>query len=828
MKWQGGFLILQEETYCMRSHRIVFICLLFVSLLWSNTPLKAQQVDSVARMTTDSLVKYYSDSGSNVGGDTAVSSLLLKLEQLDQTLNKANSLLKRGFDTTSINEELPYYEDLSRLVLDNLTNDHNRYNLRNLYATRVLLVQMRRKVKTWQTDLIRYSKVVASTSMEIRNVAQDSVLKSMPSDSTLLNLYFHQINEVSKKWTKADTMQRKAIRKIGILQNRVAKLYFEINDLTDEVAYRISSYNNLIFAKEEPPLWEASFQDYPVSFAAAFWPSFDRVLYLLNFYYGLTWDARFLNFFIAVGFFIWILILRRYVSKNGDENVFSPLQFIGKQAFLSALLLYFTIGPFLYLTPPAIYVELLWLGMILMVTILMWDRFPQVFRKYWIGVILLFILFGMDNLLDQTSLEERWALAILNMAAIWLGWKLTVASKASKTNLPRFTIEMVHLFWIVNALALFLNIIGRFTIAKFLSNSSVLGFALFMSLFVLVEVVLEALYLQMETQKNIRMVPMVDMGEVKEKFKGVLTIGAVVLWAMAIAWSLNVYNPILEWLDESLAKERTVGSFVFTWSSILIFMLVLVVSFLLARLLTFTFGGDSSQFAGNRKSKAGSWILLIRLVILIGGFLLAIGAAGIPTDKLAIVIGALGVGIGFGLQNVVNNLVSGVILAFEKPMQTGDVIELGTRIGTVKEIGIRSSKITTYDGSVIIVPNGDFISQQLINWTHSNSYRRIELIVGVAYGTDLEKAQSLINKVLNETEGVMNHPPSAVLVHDFSDSAVLFRILFWTNNYDSWTSLKSNVLRSVYNEFAANAITIPFPQRDIYIRSMPNGGVANS
>ena len=805
----------------MRRNRIAIICLLFTGLFWPDLQLKAQQSDSIPRVTTDSLVMYYNDSANTVGGDTAVSSLLLKLEQLDQTLNKANSLLKRGFDTSSINEELPYYEDLSKLVFDNLTNDHSRYNLRNLYATRVLLVQMRRKVKAWQTDLIRYSKVVASTSMEIRNMAQDSVLKSMPSDSTLLNLYFHQISEVAKKWSKADTMQRQAIRKIGILQNRVARLYFEINDLTDEVAYRISSYNKLIFDKEEPPLLEASLKDYPNSFMAAFWPSFDRVVYLLSFYYGLTWDARFLNFFIALGFFVWVIILRRYVSKNDNTTVLSPLQFIGKKALLSAILLYFTIGPFLYLTPPAIYVELLWLGMILVVTLLMWDRFPQAFRKYWIGIIILFILFGMDNLLDQTSLEERWSLAILNIVAIWLGWKLVSVIRTSKAQLPRFTFELAHLFWIVNALALFLNILGRFTIAKFLSNSSVLGFALFMSLQVLVEVVLEALYLQMETQKHMRLVPLVDLGEVKEKFKGVLTFGAIILWAMAIAWSLNIYNPILEWLDETLAKERSVGSFAFTLQSVLIFVVVLAISFLLARLLTFTFGADSSQFAGNRKSKAGSWILLLRLVVLIGGFLLAIGAAGIPTDKLAIIIGALGVGIGFGLQNVVNNLVSGVILAFEKPMQTGDVIELGTRIGTVKEIGIRSSKITTYDGSVIIVPNGDFISQQLINWTHSNSYRRIELIVGVAYGTDLEKAQQLIDKVLKETEGVMNHPPSSILVHDFADSAVQFRILFWTNNYDSWTSLKSNVLRTVYKEFADNSITIPFPQRDIYIRSMP-------
>lgn len=810
----------------MRRSHLLYSSIILSSFLLFFTGLKGQEVgnrsDSAMRQVSDSIVRQYGDTSYKLSSDTAVSSLLLKLEQLDQTLNKANSLLKRGFDTSSIVEELPYYEDLSRLVFDNLVNDHNRYNLRNLYATRVLLVQMRKKVKTWQADLIRYSKVVASTSLEIRNMAKDSALRSVPSDTTLLNLYFRQINDVSKKWSKADTLQRQAIRKIGILQNRVARLYFEINDLTDDVAYRISSYNNLIFTKEEPPLWEAKGRDYPNSFMSSLWPSFQRVAHLLDFYYGLTWETRFLNFFLALGFFIWIFLVRRHVKRAGNPAVLAPLQYIGDRAVPSSILLYFTIGPFLYLTPPAIYVELLWLGMMLMVTLLLWKRFSPDFRKIWIGVIFLFVLFGMDNLLDQTSLEERWALAVLNALALVLSWKLVKIVQNDKATLPRFTLEMTHVFWIANALALVLNVVGRFTIAKFLSNSSVLGFALFMSLQVLVTVVLEVLYLQMETQKNLRLVPMVDFDEVKNKFKGVLTAGAVVLWAMAIAWSLNIYNPILEWLGESLNKERSVGSFVFTLSSILVFVTVLVVSYLLARLLSFTFGADTAQFAGNRKSKAGSWILLLRLIILSGGFLLAIGAAGIPTDKLAIVIGALGVGIGFGLQNVVNNLVSGVILAFEKPMQIGDVIELGTRIGTVKEIGIRSSKITTYDGSVIIVPNGDFISQQLVNWTHSNSYRRIELFVGVAYGTDLEKAQHCMERALNDTEGVMNHPPYSVLVHEFADSAVQFRILFWTNNYDSWTGLKSSVLRAVYQEFAAQQIVIPFPQRDIYIRSAPD------
>ena len=145
---------------------------------------------------------------------------------------------------------------------------------------------------------------------------------------------------------------------------------------------------------------------------------------------------------------------------------------------------------------------------------------------------------------------------------------------------------------------------------------------------------------------------------------------------------------------------------------------------------------------------------------------------------VAIVLGALGVGIGFGLQSIVNNLVSGIILAFEKPIKIGDVIQLGPFFGKVKEIGIRSSKVITYDGADVIIPNGDLLSQQLTNWTLTDQTRRIELVVGVAYGSDIPMVREVIRKVITDQETVMKYPEPLILVNEFSDSSVDFRLLF--------------------------------------------------
>ena len=214
-------------------------------------------------------------------------------------------------------------------------------------------------------------------------------------------------------------------------------------------------------------------------------------------------------------------------------------------------------------------------------------------------------------------------------------------------------------------------------------------------------------------------------------------------------------------------------------------------------------------------------ILVSKLGIISLGILIAFAASGIPLDKITSIIGALGVGIGFGLQNVVNNLVSGVILAFEKPIEIGDQVEVGGRLGKVKEIGIRSSKLATFEGAEVIIPNGDLISQQVVNWTLSNNHRRVEIIVGVKYGSNLLDAKTILEKVILANDKVDKHPLPLVLVHQFNNSSIDFRLLFWTD-IAQWVELKSEIMLGIDEAFRSAGIEIPFPQQDVYIKQMPD------
>ena len=206
-------------------------------------------------------------------------------------------------------------------------------------------------------------------------------------------------------------------------------------------------------------------------------------------------------------------------------------------------------------------------------------------------------------------------------------------------------------------------------------------------------------------------------------------------------------------------------------------------------------------------------------MLVTAGFILALLVSGIPMDRLAIILGALSVGIGFGLQNVVNNLISGVILIFERPIQTGDLVEVQQYTGFVKDIGIRSSIIRTYEGAEVIVPNGNLVSQEVINWTLSNRQRRVEVLVGVAYGSDAARVAELLKGVMEQHQKVLKLPAPLVLFSGMGDSALNFTMRFWTSDIDHWMQTQSEITTAVYDELNKAGISIPFPQRDLHIKS---------
>jgi potassium efflux system protein len=205
------------------------------------------------------------------------------------------------------------------------------------------------------------------------------------------------------------------------------------------------------------------------------------------------------------------------------------------------------------------------------------------------------------------------------------------------------------------------------------------------------------------------------------------------------------------------------------------------------------------------------------------GLVLALGLLGVNTTSLAVIFGALSIGIGFGLQNIFNNFISGLILLFERPIQVGDYVEIGGLWAEVKKINVRSTVVQTFDNASVIIPNSEFISQQVTNWSFKDKRMRRNLEVGVAYGSDVALVEKTLLEIALETPGVLKYPRPDVIFVDHADSALIFRLRIWVDVDDYWT-VASQIRFDIDQRFQKLEIEIAFPQRDLHIRTLPSKG----
>ncbi len=211
---------------------------------------------------------------------------------------------------------------------------------------------------------------------------------------------------------------------------------------------------------------------------------------------------------------------------------------------------------------------------------------------------------------------------------------------------------------------------------------------------------------------------------------------------------------------------------------------------------------------------------ILRYVILVIGLMVIVQTAGIDLSTLSILAGALGVGIGFGLQNITNNFISGIIILFEQPIKVGDRIEVGEIKGDVTKISARATNVLTNDNISVIVPNSEFISSTVINWSHNDRNVSFRFPVGVSYREDPKVIKRLLLEVAKENKGVISSPEPEVLFDEFGDSSLNFILRVWTTSYTSRPNiLKSQLYYSIFEKFKENGIEIPFPQRDLHLKS---------
>lgn len=307
-----------------------------------------------------------------------------------------------------------------------------------------------------------------------------------------------------------------------------------------------------------------------------------------------------------------------------------------------------------------------------------------------------------------------------------------------------------------------------------------------------------------------------------------IRLAKIVLLIVTIAALLAAWGGRKAMLLETLGAvnyELTVGKFNISLLDIIAAILFILVVQTMASLLKQTL---KEKVLARRKVEPGlqeSIVTITGYLIWLIGLFIVLRIIGISAASLTVLFGAIGIGLGFGLQNIFNNFVSGIILLFERPIKVGDVIEINGLWGTVKKINVRSTQVRTFDNADLIIPNTDFINQQLTNWSFKDARVRRNIVVGVAYGSDTVLVKETLFDIAYHHPQVYKRPHPEVLFEDFGESALIFKLRLWASiNY--FLSVETDVRFEIDRRFRELGITIPFPQRDVYIRG--TGGTAAS
>jgi small-conductance mechanosensitive channel len=279
----------------------------------------------------------------------------------------------------------------------------------------------------------------------------------------------------------------------------------------------------------------------------------------------------------------------------------------------------------------------------------------------------------------------------------------------------------------------------------------------------------------------------------------------------------NIINPFIEVLNSPLL---TLGGAIITpWQIIYVIFASLILFFVASRLKKWLVNSvltKSSMDIGARIAIG----TITKYFFILGGLVVIIQSIGIDLSTLTVAVGALGVGIGFGLQNVTNNFVSGIIILFERPIKVGDRIEVGDISGDVINISMRATTVVTNDNISVIVPNSEFISSKVINWSHNDRNVRFNIPVGVSYKEDPQKVRDLLLSVADYNLAVLKEPPPDVIFNEFGDSSLNFILRVWTTKLIQTPQvLKSQLYFEIFKRFREDGIEIPFPQRDIHIKN---------
>ncbi len=746
-----------------------------------------------------------------------------QLRNFQTEIVRVKNTLRRRPDTTEVADFIPRVEALVAGIETTLNDREIALNLRMIGSILNFINFSERSLTKYESELGDRLNVLAKAKQSMDSIehrlSKPKLLSDQPYQSKEFNEFLTQIAS-----TFDATAEELKLQQIEILRfdSKVQNIRLDLQELAAQLQFESRRIADNIFSKEIPYLW------HPL--AARDSKHLERVLNSAIAYNSIIL-FRYLRVYMAetIAFIILLVVLIFWFQKTYDrilrdnknkDIILSRTTYIPNFPKYSAALALLSLFVLFYPDPPMVIFSI---GIFLVGTItgiLLRKRVQKPVFITWCVFYVLFIFSILSNLFWEIVFEERHLIMFFSISGIVVGLIYILRLKAYTKELPKYFVYISWAYVAIEFCSLVFNTLGRLSLSKMLSITATVGLMQAISLIIFVMIVKEFIYLQIElrNQKNSDPTSSNDYVKLKIKTLKVFSLLAVGLWLYFFLKNLSLLELVIEEVSLFLEKPRSLLYAKFSFGTIFTFFLTLYFATFLANNLAYFSEIRDRKFHHNRNKRFGSQVLLLRLAIIALGFFIALAAAGIPIDRITIVLGALSVGIGFGLQTIINNLVSGVILAFERPIQIGDTIDSGPDQGVVKEIGIRASKIKNWDGAEVIIPNGNLLANRLTNWTLSDKKRRVELTIGVAYNSEIDLVTELIQNAL-VSDGILKFPSPLVLFQNMNESSLDFRVLFWVSDFEIWIAVRDQAMRAIYHSLKENGIEIPFPQRDLHIKS---------
>jgi len=782
--------------------RKLFIAALFLLLLGFNYSPAQTQIITTDKTDKKEAKKDSVEKKKEELTDYGITNEKSPAMWIQSASNIINDLLLKSvekYDTTKWNNEMDNFSKESNLLLqDILWMKDKNLSIKEIKEIKSRLLGLKTKLDVITEDIKRISNKIIERYTLASKINEESFDRVISKDTALKRVFNDEFKSLLESADQLKSMNLEQMKSLTIRENKKNESAVLLAILIESINQRKVQWQVKAMSQDEPEIWNMYGKDYPGTLDV-FRRSFDFVYNSFTYYFQHSWKKGMtISLIISVILIMVLFYLFNFkLKKKLDDYGKIKLEYINEFPWIITFGFLMIALPIILVFPPVIITQIILLVLMILVSIIMYKRFiGQELLMPFLMVFAFYLFVKIDDFILEVTVLERILYLLSIIPVIYLG-RYFVKHLSEKGNKSVFGLILI-IFLIIHFFAGFvLNILGWVTMSKIIVSAGVRGYYLAVLLWIGVFVIMDYIYILSSYFDKINIAFEVNLSRIKTKITLMLAFFATAFWLYMYLDYLYVDSYVFAFLTEVVMQQRTLGSATFSIGSILIFVIILFFAFYIAGMIKQIIEVNDFSSQEIKRSNVGSFLLIMRLTVIAFGFLLALMASGIPLDTIAILISALSVGIGFGLQNIINNLVSGVIIAVERPFKVGDIVNYGGVDGMVKNIGVRSSIITSEDGSELIIPNGDLISKNLINWTSNNKFRKENLIIELKSEVTDVQFTKFINEALDSPDLKDKVAGLQINLISMGNELQKWSLSFWVTDMVIHQQIKSSVIKYV-------------------------------